>query len=1100
MLEVRLLGQFETCLNGAKVKILSRAEQSLLAYLILNAGTPFRREHLAGLIWPESGESDARGYLRQALWRLRKALAAGQSEVYDYFLGDKISLAFNTRLPYWVDAAVLEDGDRDGLEDLLAAAQVYHGEFLPGFYEDWVVLERERLRGQFERLMQGLLERLQSERRWEELQQQAERWIALGDTPELAYRSLILAHAARGDKSSAMAAYRRCQQALERELGVPPSPETNRLAEQVRAGKPVVEVAQAIVYEDVSQLGFFQNLPSHPGPFIGRETELAEIAELLANPDCRLLTLVGPGGIGKSRLALRAGENLTTSYPQGVCYVPLAGVGSSEFIPSGLLTALGLDLLSKSDPKQQLFNYLKDRKMLLVLDNFEHLIAGTGLLSELLHQAPRVKLLVTSRERLSLQREWVYAVKGLPYPRTSGEPGIEPYASMTLFAQTAQRARANFTLNEYSRPFVARICSLVEGMPLAIELAAAWIPVLEPQGIANEVEHSLDILEGDFQDLPERQRSMRAVFNSSWEMLHEQEQDSVEKLSIFRGGFTLEAAQEAFGISVKNILTLVNKCWVQPDSGGRFHVHELIRQYAGEQLQADHMLWEHTNEAHSAYYCWFLKKRESEWYGPRLMEIFSEIKTEIQNIEAGWRWAVNQGRTNLIGQALESLCKFYDNTGRRTDGESASWAAADHLKGMNENQALLLRSKALAWQGYFRHDYQIATPLFDEANAILEWLEQRGCDIRPEKASLLFAIGHNLANLDIQQAQMLLSQSATLYEALGDEARRAEAINLWGFCEWMLGKFDQAQHLAKQSMAIYKQEHNGPSCPMDLQARILRERGQLEEAEHSHRQCIASAQKLGLLYDEMTIRQNLAQTLLCAGKFSEAQANAQECLHFLDRNPDHNVTYGLTLLAWAWLHQGDYEQASVWAGRSLENARKVDDPLIGVSLISMGEVELAENRLAEALERLQKALAETRAREQFLITGMALEDLAYTARALNQPDQARLYLFQCLEEAASMGSFRIAIHALPAVALLETDQGRIERAVELYALACKYPYISNSKWFEDIAGKHIESASASLPAETFAAAKTSGRLLDFWETIKQWLGENSVSQSKEPWT
>jgi DNA-binding SARP family transcriptional activator len=1087
MLEVRLLGQFEVRLKGAAVNIPSRAEQSLLAYLILNAGSSFRREYLAGLLWPDSNETNAKGYLRQALWRLRKALSGKQAAASEYLLADKLNLAFNLSLPYWLDAAVLGDGRRDGFQDLLAATQVYSGELLPGFYEDWVVLERERLRGQFDRVMQGLLERLQSEKRWEELQHQAERWIVRGETPEPAYRALILAHAARGDKSSAMAAYKRCQQALERELGVLPSPETTWLVEQIRAGKPVVEVAPAILSKDVSQLGTFQNLPSHPGPFIGRETELAEIAELLTNPDCRLLTLVGPGGIGKSRLALSAGEKLTNSYPQGVCYAPLAGVGSFEFIPSSLLTALGLDLLSKSDPKQQLFNYLQDREMLLVLDNFEHLIAGTGLLSELLHQAPRVKLLVTSRERLSLQREWVYAVEGLPYPRTVGEQGIEPYASMTLFAQTAQRARANFGLNEKIWPFVARICRLVEGMPLAIELAAAWIPVLDPQGIANGVEHSLDMLESDFQDLPERQRSMRAVFNASWEMLNAEEQDSVEKLSIFRGGFTLAAAQEAFGISFKSILALVNKCWVQPEAGGRFHIHELIRQYAREHLQADCLLWEHANETHSSYFCGFLKEREGEWHGPRLMEIFTEIKDEIQNIEAGWRWAVDRGRLDYIGQALESLCKFYDYIGRRTDGDATSRAAAERLKGRTENQAMLLQARALVWQAFFHQDPQIAAPFFKEAGDILKRLEFSGCDLRPENAHLLITMGYLLSYTDLHHARVLLSQSAELYDALGNRARQAEAINRWGLCEWILGNLDQAQDLARKSMSIYKGEHIGPSCPRDLMAKILRERGHLEEAEQTHRQCLTSAQGLGLLYDETVILHNLAQTLLCAGKFPEAQASAQECLHFLNSNPDRNFSYITSILAWTFLHQGDYARARISASRGLDHALKVNDPLLGISLNSMGEVELAENRLSEALERLQKSLAEARAREQLLITGMALEDLAYTARAMNQPDQARRYLIQCLEEAARMGSFRIAIHALPAVALLEADEGDIERAVELYALACNYPYVGNSKWFKDIAGKHIASTSAGLPPETVAAAQERGGSLDFWETIKQWL-------------
>jgi DNA-binding SARP family transcriptional activator len=382
MLEVRLLGQFEVRLNGAELKIPSRSVQSLLAYLILHAGTAYRREYLAGLFWPDSVETNAKGYLRQALWQLRNAFAMGQAAAPDYFTADKITLAFNTQLPYWLDAAVLEDEQADGLEDLIKTPQVYKGELLPGFYDEWVVLERERLRGLFDRKMQRLLEALQSQRRWEELLMQAEAWIALGDIPEPAYRGLILAHAAQGDLSSALAAYRRCIRSMERGLGVLPSPETTWLAEQLQSGKSVVEAAPAwsisglTTEKPVKQVnqGVFHNLPPPPGPFIGRETELSEIAVMLANPDCRLLTLFGPGGIGKSRLALKAGEKLLNSYRQGVCFVPLEGVGSYEFIPSTILTALDLDQLSQSEPKQQLFTYMRSREMLLVLDNFEHLL------------------------------------------------------------------------------------------------------------------------------------------------------------------------------------------------------------------------------------------------------------------------------------------------------------------------------------------------------------------------------------------------------------------------------------------------------------------------------------------------------------------------------------------------------------------------------------------------------------------------------------------------------------------------------------------------------------------------------------------------------
>jgi DNA-binding SARP family transcriptional activator len=242
MLEVRLLGQFNIRINGEIVDIPSRAEQSLLAYLMLNAGTAFRREHLAGLFWPDSDESNAKGYLRQALWRLRKSFSEAAPSTQDYFQANKISIAFDPSYPYRLDTAVLEEETGGSLEDLLTATQVYAGELLPGFYDEWAVLERERLRSIFNRKMQRLLGQIKSARRWQDLIQQAERWISMGDNPEPAYRALILGHAMQGDVSGAQVAYDRCRMIFERDLQVELSPETVMLAEKALSGKPLEQV------------------------------------------------------------------------------------------------------------------------------------------------------------------------------------------------------------------------------------------------------------------------------------------------------------------------------------------------------------------------------------------------------------------------------------------------------------------------------------------------------------------------------------------------------------------------------------------------------------------------------------------------------------------------------------------------------------------------------------------------------------------------------------------------------------------------------------------------------------------------------------------
>ena len=303
-------------------------------------------------------------------------------------------------------------------------------------------------------------------------------------------------------------------------------------------------------------------LPRPPTPLIGREPELATLNRLLCDPQCRLLTLAGPGGIGKTRLALELASTQRAQFPDGVFFVPLVSLSLPEFIAPAIRSALGLSSSSPLDPKEQLLNHLRQKSLLLVLDNLEHLLEGVGLLAELLEQAPGVKLLVTSRERLNMQGEWLFDLQGLPVPPLDQVDRAEEYSAVALFVQSARRAQVGFELSAEERPWVARICQLVEGMPLAIELAAAWVRLLSCREIAQEIERNLDFLSTSARDLPERHRSMRAVFDHSWQMLSAEEQRVLRALSVFRGGFLREAAEQVTGASLSLLSALVTRSLV----------------------------------------------------------------------------------------------------------------------------------------------------------------------------------------------------------------------------------------------------------------------------------------------------------------------------------------------------------------------------------------------------------------------------------------------------------------------------------------------------------------------------------------------------------
>jgi DNA-binding SARP family transcriptional activator len=425
MLEVRVLGQFEVRLEGKPVEIPSRPAQSLLAYLMLTAGIAHRREKLAGMFWPDAAETNARGYLRQTLWRVRKAVEVGRSV---YVAADDLSLSFLPTSDYWLDAHTLE---RDG--DLAACVSVYHGDLLPGFYDDWVTLERERLRAIFERKMEGLLEQLSAGKRWREVMEWGERWLALGGAPESAYRALMTAHAELDDSAGAAAVYERCVETLRDELDVEPAAETRALYEKIRAGRE-----RPLVF-----------LPVHPTPLIGREQELAKVAALLADPACRLLTLIGPGGIGKTRLALAAAHAHIHAFEHGAYFVSFAPLASANFLIAAIANGIGFTFFGSAEPKAQLFNYLREKAMLILLDSFEHLMSGATLLAEILAGTTGIKLVVTSRERLNLQGEWLFEVFGLKFPERHGSAvDSAKYSAVQLFLQSARRIQPNFALTD----------------------------------------------------------------------------------------------------------------------------------------------------------------------------------------------------------------------------------------------------------------------------------------------------------------------------------------------------------------------------------------------------------------------------------------------------------------------------------------------------------------------------------------------------------------------------------------------------------------------------------------------------------------------------
>ncbi|HSJ56285.1 MAG TPA: BTAD domain-containing putative transcriptional regulator, partial [Anaerolineae bacterium] len=600
-LQLTFLGGLRVARDGTPVSgFVSTKVQALLCYLALT-GQPHLRPSLAGLLWGDMPEERANVNLRKALSNLRRTVG-------DYVDLTGQTVAFVRDRPYTVDveefARRAEPAVRRGatpaenIPALVEAAGLYHSDLLAGFhvhaapaFEEWLVVERERLRDLAIKVFYALAGYYGARGENDAAIDYASRLLVLEPWHEEAHRQIMLLHARSSRRSAALAQYEACRTVLVEELGVEPMPETTALYERIRAAS-------------TRRL----HLPVQPTPFVGREAEMARIAASFDDPACRLLTLLGPGGIGKTRLALHVAEARRHVFLDGVYLVSLAGIDSPEMLVSSIAAALSFSFFGRQEPKGQLLAYLHEKELLLVLDSFERVLAGAGLVSEILEGAPQVKVLATSRERLNLRWEWLFDVHGMSYPTGPEMARQAGYDAGVLFERTASRVRPDLAL-EHQEEHVARICRLVEGMPLAIELAAAAVRDWPCEHIAAELEHNLDLLATSARDVPERHRSVGAAFEGSWRTLTAQSQRALCRLAIFRGGGEVRAAEQVAGADRALIESLAAKSLLRQPERGRFELHEMVRHYAAARLDETHGERQLAVAAHAGYYATFLHDR-----------------------------------------------------------------------------------------------------------------------------------------------------------------------------------------------------------------------------------------------------------------------------------------------------------------------------------------------------------------------------------------------------------------------------------------------------------------------------------------------------------
>lgn len=729
--------------------------------------------------------------------------------------------------------------------------------------------------------------------------------------------------------------------------------------------------------QPASNSGFISsNLPRPLTTFIGREPELTALAQLLHDPQCSLLTITGPGGIGKTRLAIEAVHQSNGSFADGIWFVPLASLNSPALIVPAIAEAIGFKFQDPTKPQEQLIRYLRAKRALLIMDNAEHLLDGAGLFSEILNECQSIKLLVTSRERLNLMSEWVFEIQGLPVPPDDRVNQFDGYSAVALFIQSARRVQAGYELHANDRQWVFKICQIMEGMPLGIELSAAWVGLLSLEEIALEIERDLEFLTASMRDIPERHRSLSATLDHSWKLLNPEEKLVLSRLSVFRGRFSRHAAHTICGASLAILSSLKNKSLLIRIDEGEYSLHEIIRQFAVLKLAERPDEFEQVNERHAAYFVQYLADCEAALQGARQVETFDEMALVIDDLSQGWQYMITHclpcspGRkpfpAGVLHSALFSLSLFYETQCRSLDAIPIFRASIESLKGGRDkfektDEAAQFRSILGHIMGYLglHHCYVVR---YDEC---MEYLEEALTWLNDDESRVFKAqIQVMLASAKDDTGQLL--ESAKLLEQSREVFRQA------GVAWWYALS---TAHLASNYLSL----------------------GEYPESKALFQEALRLVNP-GDLRTLVPTRSGYAVLLYAQDQFSEAEQILLETLQLCQRT--HNVrqsAYILLYLGRVVSATHRLELAEEYLQKSINILQEFGESYdLAVVCVQLGKCYMARPDCNAARQQFLRAIRLGQLLNRFLVVYFALANLARNNVVEGQTQQA-LEIFQLLE-------------------------------------------------------------------------------------------------------
>ncbi|MBE2198854.1 MAG: AAA family ATPase [Anaerolinea sp.] len=1021
-LNLTFFSRFHAALNGRSLhRFESDNARALLVYLVLEAPHAHRRAHLASLFWPDHAEKDARNNLRQTLFKLRRALHDDQRDP-PYLLVNNQTVQWN---PVWMAETVVDVWQLTAVLDQLASGQpippesvlnLYTGPLLADAalqaglgFEEWLLIKREQLHQRVMAALTRLIEAATANQQWATAGQIASRQIALDSWREESYRQLMWALAAQGERTAALALFEQCRAVLWQELGVPPTPETVALYEQIRQEDEPRPAAVPLAPSPLSH-----NLPVDLTPFIGRELLLEQAAGCLSDPACRLLTLNGLGGIGKTRLAVQLARHLQSRFADGVWLVNLDSLpsqSSREQLSAAISAALPFTPASSAPLRQQLANYLRQRHLLLLCDNFEHLLPLADHLLALLADAPGVQCVVTSRQPLGVPGEWLLPVPPLAYPATTDSRQPEQYEAARLFFQQARMARPDFPLSVVAEPFVAQICRLVEGHPLALELAASWVDTLSCREIAAEIANGLTLLHDSAGQRPLRHASIGQIMHQSWARLSDAERRTVNRMAVFAGGGTRTAVEQIAEATLPILKTVVSRSLVQmtvtAQRSPRYSLHELARHYAATALIASGER-DAARQQHARYYADLLTAQAPLMSSAQAISALQTIQPEADNLNAAWQWAVETADCAFFAQTVGVATAYWQNNSQYEQGVEMVTAALAVCA--DSPIAYRWQNRLASLRNFLAVDTAVTLELLLEAFTAAQ-----------------------LANDPREAAYACLQQGVAL-------RRSSQFAAAWETTEAGLGLIHPEEDLWLTS-SLANQLCNLASLV-----------NRLEEGTHYGQLALTTSTRMGHPPSIWTANYVLAQLALRQSKLDEAESYIKASWAALGEHPfPYHRANSRQLQGFIVYAQGDWAAAGALFAEADSLNRAVGDPtLTGTVQGMMAHLALKQRRWAEAVQMGETAVQTARLAGDRWRLGQVLLTLALASEYTGQRQQAAV----CFQEALALADSlqEVGLQTVCLIAWMEwlALLGQRPLAEELVAGLRRY-FTLTAAWQEEVA-------------------------------------------------